>query len=67
MHQQTGLFDRMPWQDRSVMAYRPVHKQPRLGVHSKPTLYTWLDRRKHCELGEKMLMAKQECIRYKEG
>jgi hypothetical protein len=34
---------------------------------SKPALYTWLDRKKHCELGKKVLMAKQECIRYKKG
>ena len=34
---------------------------------SKPALYTWLDRKNHCELGKKMLMAKQECIRSKKG
>ena len=46
----------------------PEHRVRTPNVYqSKPALYTWLDRKKHCELGKKMLMAKQECIRYKKG
>ena len=49
----------------SYSSVHPEHRVRTLNVHqSKPALYTWLDRKKHCELGEKMLMAKQECIRY---
>ena len=41
----------------------PEHRVRTMNVYqSKPALYTWLDRKKHCELGKKMLMAKQECI-----
>ena len=44
------------------------HRVRTLNVYqSKPALYTWLDRKKHCELGKKMLMAKQESIRYEKG
>ena len=54
-----------PFSDVSV---HPEHRVRTLNVYqSKPALYPWLNRGKHCELEKKMLMAKQECIRYKKG